>query len=169
MAALICLRTSTLATDFSGEVTSLLKDHITTLSERQSRLDEIAAEVDAILQSLQQTSPKKQHNQRDFLELHYSSNKVQLYVDKIKRLNIKHIDIKCTLNANIQPLILTKNRLSEFSLLTETFKHSAELPSIHYPYKGHRSDLHQTVLESYAMKGHPVQTVKLMPLDKINV
>ena len=122
--------------DFSGEVTSLLKDHITTLSERQSRLDEIAAEVDVILQSLQQTGQKKQNNQRDFLELNYSSEKIQLCEDKIKLLNLKHIDIKCTFNTNIQPLILTKNKFGEFSLQTATLKYSTELPRIHYPYNG---------------------------------
>ena len=155
--------------DFSGEVTSLLTDHITTLSKLQSALDEIDTEVDTILQCLQQTGPDKQHNQRDFLELHYSAEKVQLCEDKIKLLNLKHIDIKCTLNTNIQPLILTKNRFGDLSLQTETYKYSAELPSIDYPYKGPRPDHHKTVPGSYAMKGHPVQTMKLTPIDKINV
>ena len=155
--------------EFSGEVTSLLKDHITTLSERQSRLDEIASEVDAILQSLQQTGPNKQHNQRDFLELHYSSEKIQLCEDKIKLLNLKHIDIKCTINTNIQPLVLTKNRFGEFSLQTATFKYSTELPSIHYPYKGPRPDPHKTVPGPGAMRGHSVLIRKLTPLDNINV
>ena len=155
--------------EFSGEVTSLLKDHITTLSERQSRLDEIVAEVDAILQSLQQTGPKKQNNQRDFLELHYSSEKIQLCEDKIKLLNLKHTDIKCTFNTNIQPSILTKNRFGEFSLQMETFKYSTELPGIHYPYKRPCPDPHKTVPGPGAMRGHPVQTMKLTPIGKINV
>ena len=155
---------------FSGEVTSLLTDHITPLSERLSALDEITTEVDAILQSLRQTGPKKQNNQRDFLELHYSAEKVQLCEDKIKLLNLKHIDIKCTFNTNIQPLILTKNRFGEFSLQMEPFKYSAGLPSIHYPYKGPRHDPHKTVpARPGAMRGYPVQTMKLTPIDKINV
>ena len=121
------------------------------------------------MQSLQQTGPKIQNNQRDFLDLHYSSEKIQLCEGKIKLLNLKHIDIKCSFNTNIRPLILTKNRFGEFSLQMETFKYSTVLPSIHYPYKGPRPDPHKTVPGQGAMRGHSVLIRKLTPLDNINV
>ena len=155
--------------DFSGEVTSLFKHHTTYLSARQSALDKIGTKVDTILQSLQQKGPKKQHDQRDFLELHYYAEKVRLCENEIKMLSLKHINVSHTYNTNIQPLKLTKDRFGRLSFLTTTFKHSAELPSIHYPYKGPRYDPHKTVPGIGAMRGHPVQTMKLTPLDKINV
>ena len=46
--------------DFSGQVTSLFKDHASTLAAQQSALDEIVTEITAIMQSLQQSGTKKQ-------------------------------------------------------------------------------------------------------------
>ena len=155
--------------DFSGEVTSLFKDHTSTLSSQQSALDEIVTEITAILQSLQQSSTKKQNDQKQFLELQYLAEKVRLCEDKIKLLNHKHIDVSCTLNTNIHPLILTKNKFGELSLQTAVFQGSTELPIIHYPYTGPRQDPHSTVPGSDARGEHTVQSVKLMPLDTINV
>ena len=155
--------------DFSGEVTSLFKDHTSTLSAQQSAVDEIVTEITAILQSLQQSSTKKQNDQKQFLELQYLAEKVRLCEDKIKLLNHKHIDVSCTLNTVIQPLILTKNKFGDLSLQTAVFQGSTELPSVHYPYTGPRQDPHSTVPGSGARGGHTVQSVKLMPLDKINV
>ena len=155
--------------DFSGEVTSLFKEHTSTLAVHQSTLDEIKTKVDAILQALQQRDPKKQNDLRDFLDLHDSAEKVRFCEDKIKLLNFKHIVIDCTLNTNIQPLILTKNMLGELSLQTKTFKYSTELPSIHYPFTGSCQEPQNTVPGSSAMEKNAVQSVKLTPLDKINV
>ena len=155
--------------DFSGEVTSLFKDHTSALSAQQSALDEIVSEITAILQSLQQSSTKKQNDQKQFLELQYLAEKVRLCEDKIKLLNPKHIDVSCTLDTNIQPLIFTKNKFGELSLQTAVFQGSTEHPSIHYPYTERRQDPHSTVPGSGARGGHTVQSVKLKPLDKIDV
>ena len=155
--------------DFNGEVTSLFKDHTSTLSAQQSALDEIVSEITAIMQSLQQSGTKKQNGQKQFLELQYLAEKVRLCEDKSKLLNHKHIHVSCTLNTNIQPLILTKNKFGDLSLQTAVFQGSTELPSIHYPYTGPRQDPHNTVPGSGAMGGHTVQSVKLMSLHKINV
>ena len=154
--------------DFSGEVTSLFKDHIITLSARQSALDEIVLKIDTILQSLQHSGTKKQNDQKEFLELHYSAEKARLCEDKIKLLNLKHMDINCTFNIYIQPLILMKNKFGELVPKTATFQCGTELPTIHYPYKGPRQDPKRTVLESGAMGGHAVKSLKLKPLDKVN-
>ena len=97
------------------------------------------------------------------------AEKVRLCEDKIKLLNHKHIDVSCTLNTNIQPLILTKNKFGDLSLQTAVFQGSNELPSIHYPYTGPRQDPHSTVPGSGARGGHTVQSLKLIPLDKINL
>ena len=155
--------------DFSGEVTSLFKDHTSTLSAQQSALDDIVSEITAIMQSLQQSGTKKQNGQKQFLELQYLAEKVRLCEDRIKLLNLKHIDVSCTLNTNIQPLLLTKNKFGELSLQTAVFQGSTEFPSIQYPYTRPRQDLHSTVPGSGARGGHTVQSVKLMPLNKINV
>ena len=155
--------------DFSGEVTSLFKDHTSTLSAQQSALDAIVTEITAIMQSLQQSGTKKQNDQKQFLELQYLAEKVRLCEDKMRLFNHKHIDVSCTLNTNIQPLILTKNKFGDLSLQTTVFQGSTELPSIHYPYTGPRQDPQSTVAGSGARGGHTVQSVKLMPLDKINV
>ena len=155
--------------DFSEEVTGLFKDHTTALSWHQSALEKIETKVDAVLQSLQQRSPNKQNDQKDFQELHYSSETVRFCEDKIKLLNLKHIDINGTFNASIQPLTLTKNQFSNFSLQTTTLKYSTELPIIHYPYTGSCQNSHNTVPGSDKMGGHTVQSVVLTPLDKINV
>ena len=155
--------------DFSGEVTSLFKDHTSTLSAQQSALDEIVTEITAIMQSLQQSGTRKQNGQKQFLELQYLAEKVRLCEDKMRLFNHKHIDVSCTLNTNIQPLILTKNKFGDLTLQTTVFQGSTELPSIHYPYTGPRQDPQSTVPGSGARGGHTVQPVKLMPLDKINV
>ena len=155
--------------DFRGEVTSLFEDHTSTLFAQQSALDEIVTEITAILQSLQQSSTKKQIGQKQFLELQYLAEKVRLCEDKMRLFNHKHIDVSCTLNTNIQPLILTKNKFGDLSLQTTVFQGSNELPSIHYPYTGPRQDPQSTVPGSGARGGHTVQPVKLMPLNKINV
>ena len=155
--------------DFSEEATNLFKEHITILSAHQSALDNIVTEIDTILQSLQQISTKKQNDQKGFLELHYSAEKTRFCEDKIKLLNCKQRDINYTLNSKIQPLIVTKSMFGELSLQTATINYSTKLPCIHYPYTGPRQDPHKTVPGSGAMGGHAVQTMKLTPLDKINV
>ena len=79
------------------------------------------------------------------------------------------IDVSCTLNTNVQPLTLMKNDFGELSLQTAVFQGSTELPSIHYPYNRPRQHLLCTVPGSGARVGNTVQSVKLMPLEKINV
>ena len=142
--------------DFSGEVTSLFKDHTSALAAQQSALDEIVTEITAILQTLQQSSTKKQNDQKQFLELQYLAENVRLCEDKIKLLNHKHIDVSCTLNTNIQPLLWMKNKFGELSLQTAVFQGSTELPSIHYPYTGPRQDPHSTVPGSGARGGNTI-------------
>ena len=142
---------------------------MTTLSAHQSTLDEIATKADSILQSLQQSGTMKQNDQKEFLELQYLAEKICLCEDKIKLLHLEHIDINYTLNTNIQPLILSKNKLGKLSLQTATFQYSTELHAIHYPYTKRHQESHKIVPGSGAIGGHVAQSVKLILLARINV
>ena len=155
--------------NFVGEVTGLFKGHTNILSSRQSALEEITTKVDTILKSLRHSSTKKQTDKKEFLELHDLAENVRLCQDKISRLNIKQIDITCTLNANIQPLTVTKNKFGELSLQNANFKYSSEFHSIHYPYTRTRQEAQNSVPGSGAVEGLAIKSVKLTRLDRVNV
>ena len=89
--------------------------------------------------------------------------------NEIELLNLKGIEINCTLNTNIQPSVLTESKVGELSLQTATYEYSTEFPTIHYPYKVPRRNPRKTGPSSHAMRGHAVKSVKLTRIDKINV
>ena len=155
--------------NFVGEVTGLFKGHTNILSARQSALEEITTKVDTILKSLRHSSTKKQTDKKEFLELHDFAENVRLCEDKISRLDVKQIDITCTLNTNIQLLTLTKNKFGELSLQNATFQYSSEFHSIHYPYTRTRQEAQNSIPGSGAVEGLAIKSVKLTRLDRVNV
>lgn len=137
--------------NFSEKVKSFFTHHTSTLSACKSTLDEIETSLRAILQHLLLRDPTKQNDHRDFLDLHYFAEKVQVLENKIKLLSLKRIEIHCILNTNIQPSVWTEYKVGELSLRTATYRYDAIFPTIHYPDSGPRQNRRKTEPGSDAM------------------
>lgn len=117
--------------DFAHAVTKEFRKQNATLASTKPKLDKVITDVKAINQSFQRSSKSTYNDQKKFIDALGFTEKLQVCEDKIKQLAPNRIGIKCTFN--IQPLIVARSELGEFTVQSLTspsdWERQSEMPA----------------------------------------
>ena len=108
--------------DFSSEVTNTIKEQTGKLSGNKSAIDQMIIELTSTLSTGKQTGAVKQNEQRRFLDLHDNAEKLSLFSDKIRCLDMKSVEVKHCFNMHIQPLVKSKDKIGDICVHESTLK-----------------------------------------------